>query len=125
MELLSDRLFMSGTATIHSGAFTLIDPTVDAIQKVYPRQMIGIEGHSDNDPLVSSQWRSHHQLTISQANAVLEQLITRYRLNPRQLFVLGHGANHPRVSNATASGKSQNRRISFVIYPETVDKAGR
>ena len=120
IELASDQMFLSRSASLHQGAFSLLDPVVDAIQKRYPRQRIGVEGHSDNDPVVSSQWRSHHQLTVSQASAVFEQLVTRYRLNPRHIFVLGHGANHPRVSNATPAGKAKNRRVDIVIYPETV-----
>ena len=35
-----------------------------------------------------------------------------------QLFVIGHGANHPVVSNASDAGKARNRRIEFVVYPE-------
>ncbi len=36
----------------------------------------------------------------------------------KQLFVIGHGANHPVVSNATKSGQARNRRIELVVYPE-------
>ena len=37
---------------------------------------------------------------------------------PNQLFVIGHGGNHPVVSNASDAGKARNRRIEFVVYPE-------
>ena len=120
IELASDQMFLSRSASLHQGAFSILDPVADNIQKKYPRQRIGIEGHSDNDPVIASQWRSHHQLTVGQATSIFEQLVTRYRLNPRQIFVLGHGANHPRVSNATAAGKAKNRRVDIVIYPETI-----
>ena len=71
--------------------------------------------------MMSTQWQSQHQLTVAQATAVFEQLATRYHFNPQQLFVLGHGSNHPRVSNATSAGQAKNRRVELVIYPETVD----
>jgi outer membrane protein OmpA-like peptidoglycan-associated protein len=35
-----------------------------------------------------------------------------------QLFIVAHGANHPLVSNATAAGRSRNRRMELVVYPE-------
>ena len=33
---------------------------------------------------------------------------------------IGHGANHPVVSNASEEGKRRNRRIEFVVYPERI-----
>ena len=35
-----------------------------------------------------------------------------------QMFVIGHGANHPIASNASDQGKARNRRVEFVVYPE-------
>jgi outer membrane protein OmpA-like peptidoglycan-associated protein len=34
------------------------------------------------------------------------------------LFVVGHGANHPAVSNGTSAGKERNRRVELVVYPD-------
>ena len=121
LELPSDQLFLPHSASLHQGSFRLLDPVVDAIRRNYPRQRIGVEGHTDSQSGVLLTGTSPHQLTIAQATAVFEQLQTRYQLSPRQLFVLGHGANHPRVSNATAAGQAKNRRVELVIYPESVD----
>ena len=120
IEIPSNHLFVGRSATLHQGALNLLDPVVDTIRRKYSRQMIGVEGHSDNGPLTSAQWQSHHGLTIAQATAIFDQLVGRYRLSQRQLFVLGHGANHPRVSNATVSGQVKNQRIEIVIYPDTI-----
>ena len=49
---------------------------------------------------------------------VYDVLVSRTRLQPNQLFVIGHGPNRPVVSNATPDGKQRNRRIELVIYPE-------
>ena len=121
LELPSDQLFLTQSATLHQGAFQLLDPVVDAVRRSYPRQRIGVEGHTDSQSAASVVGTSPHQLTIAQAAAIFEQLMTRYQLSPRQLFVLGHGANHPRVSNATAAGQAKNRRIELVVYPESID----
>ena len=119
--LSSDQLFLSQSASLHQGAFQVLDPVAEVIRRRYPRQRIGIEGHTDNQTAASMTGRSSHQLTISQATAVFEQLVTRYQWSARQLFVLGHGANHPRVSNATTTGQTKNRRVELVIYPESFD----
>jgi len=121
LELPSDQLFLTQSATLHQGAFQLLDPVVDAVRRSYPRQRIGVEGHTDSQSAASVVGTSPHQLTIAQAAAIFELLMTRYQLSPRQLFVLGHGANHPRVSNATAAGQAKNRRIELVVYPESID----
>ena len=121
LELPSDQLFLTQSATLHQGAFQLLDPVVDAVRRSYPRQRIGVEGHTDSQSAASVVGTSPHQLTIAQAAAIFEQLMTHYQLSPRQLFVLGHGANHPRVSNATAAGQAKNRRIELVVYPESID----
>jgi len=52
--------------------------------------------------------------------AVYQVLATRGGLRGGQMFIVGHGANHPVVSNATESGKRRNRRVELVIYPEQI-----
>jgi outer membrane protein OmpA-like peptidoglycan-associated protein len=39
-------------------------------------------------------------------------------LHGDQLFVVGHGSNHPIVSNGSPEGKQRNRRVELVVYPE-------
>ncbi len=120
IEISTDRIFLSRSATLHQNSLGILNPIAELLQEKYPRQRIGIEGHSDNRDVLSTQWRSQHQFTLAQAGAVFDQFTTRYRISSSQLFVLGHGANHPRVSNATSAGQTKNRRIEVVIYPETI-----
>jgi chemotaxis protein MotB len=86
--------------------------------RTYPEQIIGVEGHTDTDPIVGSQVRSNHELSIARAQAVFDVLVARTRLQGNQLFVVGHGSNHPIVSNATPEGKQRNRRVELVVYPD-------
>lgn len=121
IEIQTERLFLPGTATLHQGAYAVLDQVGGALARNYPRQIIAIEGHSDSDPIASPQFRSQHQLTIAQSQAVFDVLVQRSRLSAQRLVVLGHGPNHPIVSNGTAEGKARNRRIELVIYPDTKD----
>jgi len=115
IELPADSLFLPNTATLHRGAFPLIQKVADAVNRSYPRQIIGVEGHMDNRALAND-----HHLSASQALAVLQQLTTRYRVDSRRLFVLGRGSGHPLVSNGTPAGQRRNRRVEIVVYPETI-----
>ncbi len=88
------------------------------IARSYPDQIIGVEGHTDNDPMAGPQWRNNHELSIARAMSVYDVLVNRTRLQGNQLFVVGHGSNHPIVSNATLEGKQRNRRVELVVYPD-------
>ena len=118
IELPGGRLFDAGTARLRPEEAVLIIQVAAELVRNYPDQMIGVEGHTDSDPVHNSQWRSNNQLSAAQALAVHDVLLTRTRLQSGRLFVVGHGANHPVVSNATAAGKQRNRRVELVVYPE-------
>ena len=120
VELPADRLFESGGNRLLAGANSLILTAAREITRTYPDKVIGVEGHTDADPLVRSQWQSNHQLSIGRAFAVYEVLVSQGRLSPSQFVVVGHGGNHPVFSNATPAGKRRNARVELVIYPETV-----
>ncbi len=118
IELPDGQLFEPGTARFRSGAPNLIAQVAGELRRNYPEQIIGVEGHTDSDPVFGGQWRSNHELSVARAMAVYEELTSRMRMRPDQLFVVGHGSNHPVVSNATAEGKQRKRRVELVIYTE-------
>jgi flagellar motor protein MotB len=120
VELPADRLFESGSNRLLAGANSLILNVAGEITQTYPKQVLGIEGHTDGDPLFNSQWQSNHQLSVGRAFAVYEVLVNQGRLSPSQFVVVGHGGNHPVLSDATPTGKKRNARVELVIYPETV-----
>ena len=118
VELPGNSLFESGSARLRPGAANLISDAAAELVRTYPDQIIGVEGHTDNDPIVGSQGRSNHELSVARAQAVYDVLVNRTRLQGNQLFIVGHGPNHPIVSNATPEGKQRNRRVELVVYPE-------
>jgi len=120
IELPSSKIFAPGTARLQPEAGAMLDTVAADILRLYPDQLVGIEGHTDNDPASSGRWASNHQLSVGEAMAVYDYLSVRSRLKANQMFVVGHGPNHPVVSNGTAAGKDRNRRVELVIYPERV-----
>ena len=121
-ELSTDRLFTPGTAQLRQDAPQLLDAVAAEIERTYPEQIIGVEGHTDSDPPGTSPPQSPHQFSTSLAMSLFDYLTARTHLRPNQLFLVGHGGNHPVVSNATPAGKARNRRVELVIYP---DKLGQ
>ncbi len=119
VELPAERLFGSGSTLLQPAGASLVEATAAELSRAFPGQIIGIEGHTDNQPAAIAG--GAQQLSVSRAMAVYHELETRGHFQPGQLFVAGHAANHPVVSNATPEGQRRNNRIELVVYPE---KAG-
>jgi flagellar motor protein MotB len=120
VELPATQLFQPGGSTLQANAQSLLDTVAAELARTYPEQIIGIEGHTEADSGGAAGWATNQQLSVSRSLAVYHQLATRGPLKPAQLFVVGHGGNHPVVSNATPAGRDRNQRVELVIYPEKV-----
>ena len=119
LRVPADQLFQPGTAQLSPSASAILDRIADAIKRGYPRQRIAIEGHTDNAPLYGGAFATNHQLCAAQSNAILEHFTKRNQLPTSQLFTLAHGENYPIGDNQSPASRSINRRIEFVVYPET------
>ena len=119
LRVPADQLFQPGTAQLSPSAAGLLDRISETLKQSYGRQRIAIEGHTDNSPLYGGTFSTNHQLAAAQSNAVLEHLTRRNQMPISQLFTLNHGDNYPIADNQSAVSRATNRRIEFVIYPET------
>jgi chemotaxis protein MotB len=120
VELPAARLFQPGAAVLQPVAGTLIDSVAIEIARAFPDHRIGVEGHTDNDFIRTPGVGDHTQLSTARAAAVYQYLLSRGQIPSQQMFVVGHGANNPVVSNATAAGKARNSRVELVVYPEKI-----
>jgi len=120
VELPADRLFEGGSASLMPSGTALLTQAAAEIERVFPKHFVGIEAHVDTAPLEQASWGSPHQLTAARAAAVFDFFTSRTSLRQGQLFIVAHGSNHPVVSNATAAGRTRNRRVELVIYPERI-----
>ncbi len=120
VEMAAAGLFEPGTIRLRPEAPGLITQVATEVLHAYPDRLLGIEGHIESDPSTGAITPGGHQFSIAQAMAVYEILVSQARLAPKQLFVVGHGGNHPVVSNATLEGRQRNRRVELVVYPEKI-----
>ena len=120
VALAADQLFQPGANQMRTGADQFIRSVVGDLLANYPEQIIGIEGHTDGAPVSSPQFPTSHHLSVAQATTVYEAIRRGSAIPAQQLFLIGHGANHPLVSNGTQAGREKNRRIELVVYPETL-----
>lgn len=119
IEIPTDRLFVPGTYQIQPAQLPLLQDISSTLRQSFGKKMIGIEAHWDNT-LLNPPTTTHHQLTTTQALSVLDQMV-RLGVPKGQLFTMAMAGNRPKYPQGVSNGVSPNRRIEFVIYPETVD----
>jgi flagellar motor protein MotB len=120
IELPCDKLFSPGGTQLTSTGTMLIDSIASEVSRTYSDQMIGLEGHTDSEPVAGQQ--DNLQFSATRALAVYQYLTNRRLFASKQLFTVGHGSNHPVVSNATPTGRARNSRIEMVVYPDKVSR---
>ena len=91
IELPARLLFETGNTRLLPGAANLIGDVAAEIVRTYPDQIIGVEGHTDNDPVGGNQWQGNQELSIARAGMVYDVFVNRTRLDRRQLFTVGKG----------------------------------
>jgi chemotaxis protein MotB len=112
VEIRTDILFPSGSATLSPAAIKALDQLADTLVP-FPNPM-RVEGHTDNRPINTAAFPSNWELSAARAAGVVH-LFTRRGIDAKRLAVIGLGENRPAVSNDTAEGRNANRRVLLVI----------
>lgn len=92
-------------------------PTLNEIANVlneYESSFVDVYGHTDSDGSEDYNQRLSEQRAQSVADYLTSRGVVRQRIATR-----GFGETQPIASNATASGKAQNRRVELKIVPIT------
>ncbi len=116
ITFVDEVLFDSGKAKLKDKARPVLDKVVSVIKEKVADRNIGIEGHTDNQPIKYSSWKSNWELSAARATTVLHYL-ENTGLDPGKLQATGFGEYGPVASNDTAEGRQQNRRVEIVILP--------
>ncbi len=112
VEIRTDILFGSASATVSEDARSIIERLTDALAR-FPNP-VRVEGHTDDVPIRTRAYPSNWELSAARAATVVHIMSTR-GMAPQRLAVLGYGEFRPVESNATAEGRNQNRRVLLVV----------
>ncbi|MGH8581240.1 MAG: OmpA family protein [Gammaproteobacteria bacterium] len=97
----------------------------DAIDKVMgvihsrPYDGILVEGHSDRFSTTSSSaavFEANKKISLLRAQAVA-RMLERKGISADRIVIRGYGDTRPLASNATAEGRSRNRRAEIKLIP--------
>jgi chemotaxis protein MotB len=76
--------------------------------------VLRVDGHTDIDPIQSSQFRSNWDLSAARAIAVVNFLVAN-GVSPTHLVAAGFGEFQPIDPGSTEEAKSRNRRIELKL----------
>jgi chemotaxis protein MotB len=115
MITISDNaLFASGSAQVKPEARKLAVAISDMLEK-YPQYEINVSGHTDDRAINTLEFQSNWDLSSKRALNFMMILLMNEELNPARFSAIGYGEFRPIASNATAEGRSINRRVEVSI----------
>jgi len=118
ITFVADVLFDSGKSKLREEANSSLDKVARVLNENVADLKVGIEGHTDNEPIKFSGWKSNWELSTERALSVLHYLSEKEGVAPARLSVLGYGEYSPVADNSTKAGKQLNRRVEIVIFPK-------
>ena len=118
MTIVNSLIFEPGRAELSTEGNELIGNVAGIIKERFPNRELLIEGHTDNQPIVHSGWRSNWELGAARALNILHELTGEHGIDPALVSATSYGETRPTTTNATEEGRAQNRRAVIVILPE-------
>jgi len=112
-------LFRTGEAKVLSEGAALIDRVGARLLEMTEGEII-VEGHTDDDPIVSrlvERFPTNWELSTARASHIVRRLVEVSGIEPARLTASGMADTRPVDSNETAEGRARNRRIEIRISP--------
>lgn len=117
VSIADKLLFKSGSADIGSRAEVVLGKVAKVVND-YKDLNIMVEGHTDNVPINASCMADNWDLSVRRANAIVRMLQSKHGVAPERMTAAGRSEYAPKASNATAEGRSINRRTEIVLTPK-------
>ena len=108
-------LFESGSSDIREEALPLVEK-VSKILEQYKKNIIDIEGHTDNVPIHNSKYENNNVLSMYRALSVADYIRDHTDLDDSLIKSSGRGDYIPVADNGTPEGRARNRRVEIKVY---------
>lgn len=119
MISLSDKmLYRTGDYNVLPAARDVLGK-VAAVIKDYDTYSVLIEGNTDNVPLNSANLpRDNWDLSALRGTSIAKILQNDFGVNPNRITAGGRSEYNPKTTNASVSGRAENRRTEIIIMPK-------
>ena len=115
---MSDKLlFESGSAQVNKQGKEALGKLAEVLKKQHDIDVF-IEGHTDNKPIKTVQFKDNWDLSVVRATSVVRILTKDYGVNPLQILPCGRGEFMPVDNNESVEGRAHNRRTEIIMAPK-------
>ena len=113
VRIAENGTFGSGTATVTPAFSSLLQELAVLLGDL--TGTVSIDGHTDNVPIRTAQFRSNWDLSAMRAASVANVLAETGEMSPERLLIQGFAETRPLASNDTPEGRAANRRVELTI----------
>lgn len=119
MISLSDQmLYKTGDYNVLPAAQEVLGKVAQVIND-YDTYSVLIEGNTDNVPLNSANLpKDNWDLSALRATSMAKILQNKFGVNPARITAGGRSEYNPKTTNASVSGRAENRRTEIIIMPK-------
>jgi chemotaxis protein MotB len=120
VSMVDRILFPSGEAEITPAGLKVLQRVGNVLRNA-ENKVIRVEGHTDNVPIsdkLADRFPTNWELSTARASNVVRFLQEKVSIDPARLEAVGLSEFHPVAGNATAQGRSRNRRIEIALLPD-------
>ncbi len=118
VSLTDKLLFPSGSIIIDENGKKALTQLAEVL-KQQPEINIAVEGHTDSQRINNlGQIKDNWDLSVLRATSVVRFLTDEQKVESVRMTATGKGQFQPLADNASAEGRSKNRRIEIVLSPK-------
>jgi len=113
VRILDKTFFDEGKADLKEKAKNVLDNLAPIL--IGLQNQIRIEGHTDNVPIKTYEFKSNWELSARRATEVVRYLIEKHNIPPERFSASGYAEYRPIAPNNTPEERSLNRRIEVIL----------
>lgn len=119
VEINASILFAPAEATLSHESQEVLKEVARLLKD--EKNHVQVEGFTDNLPINSVRYPSNWELSSARASSVV-RLFIEQGVAENRMVVIGRGENDPIADNATAEGRSKNRRVALTVLSTLPEK---
>jgi len=110
--------FEQGKADLLPAVTEFLDRLAEVIRQT-PYE-VHVIGHTDDNPIATTEFPSNWELSLIRASRVARHLIEAASLEPSRFVVMGRGQYAPAYPNEDEINRALNRRVEIIITRNVV-----
>ena len=113
VRAMEKAFFETGKADLGAKAYRALDGIAPVLKDM--QNHVRVEGHTDNVPINTHEFRSNWELSVRRATEVVRYLVEKHGFPPDRISAAGYAEYRPIANNDTSESRSLNRRIEIII----------